>query len=110
MRKIMLAIAGAIMLVLSLSGCAPKTVDVKPLIVQEALLEKCTDDTPVPSTPARTPDGKIMVDADGKTLYDGAETLRVLTKWDGIYGECAMRHDALVDLIRKIQGQIDIKK
>lgn len=109
MRKIFLAIAGAIMIVLSL-GCAPKAVDIKPLIVQEALLEKCTDDTPVPSIPARTPDGKIMVDADGKTLYDGAETLRVLTKWDGLYGECAMKHDALIDLIRKLQGQIEIKK
>lgn len=110
MRKIIIALVWAVMILLVLTGCAPRSVDVKPLIVQEALLVKCSDDTPLPSIPARTPDGKIMLDAQGKTLYDGAETMRVLTAWDGMYGECAMNHDALIDAIRQMQGQIEIKK
>lgn len=99
----MIAIAGAFMLLLTLTGCAPK-VEVKPIIVQEVLLKKCTTDTPVPEIPARDADGKIMVDEEGKTLYDGKETMRVLIKWDDIYTDCAMTHDALVDVIRKLQA------
>lgn len=102
MRKIMLAIVAGFMLLFTLTGCAPK-VEVKPIIVQEVLLKKCTADTPVPEIPARDADGKIMLDEEGKQLYDGKETMRVLIKWDDIYSDCAMTHDALVDVIRKLQ-------
>jgi|AGFT01.1.fsa_nt_gi hypothetical protein len=104
MRKFLLAIACCVMIVLSLSGCA-KTVkgDVKPIIVQESLLKKCTKDTPLPEVPARDEKGNIMLDENGQQLYDGKETMRVLVKWDDIYTDCAVTHDSLVDTIRKLQ-------
>lgn len=110
MRKILLAIVGAIVLVFALSGCAQHVKgEVKPEIVQQNLLKKCTKDTPLPENPALDANGKVLVDSDGNALYNGKEMMRVLIAWDGIYTECATTHDALVDTINKIQSTTDIK-
>lgn len=110
MRKIFLAIVGAIMLVFMLSACAPKIKgEVKPVIVQQNLLQKCTKDTPLPENPAKDANGNIIVDAEGKKLYDGKEMMRVLIAWDDVYTTCATTHDALVDTINKIQSTTEIK-
>lgn len=104
MRKFLLAIVCVIVVVLSLTGCANRVKgEVKPIIVQESLLKKCTKDTPLPEIPARDENGKIMLDENGQQLYDGKETMRVLVKWDDIYNDCAITHDSLVDTIRKLQ-------
>ncbi|AZU98127.1 o-spannin [Salmonella phage SE_PL] len=110
MRKIFLAIITAFAIIFALTGCADKVRgDVKPIIVQESLLKKCTSDTPLPENPARDANGKIMVDEEGRVLYDGKETMRVLIKWDDIYTDCATTHDSLVDTIRKLQETKEIQ-
>lgn len=108
MRKIIIAIMISFMLVLS--GCADRVKGVvKPEIVQQALLQKCTNDTPVPENPALDENGKVVVDGDGNVLYNGKEMMRVLVEWDNIYTTCATTHDALVDTIEKIQSTKVIK-
>lgn len=110
MRKFLLAIVFAVVLVFSLTGCS-QTVhgEVKASVVQESLLMKCTKDTPLPENPLLDSTGKVLLDKDGKQLYDGKEIMRVLVAWDTIYTQCATTHDALVDLIRKMQATTEIK-
>lgn len=84
-----------------ISGCAEQIkVRPAPLIKQEILLERCDDNTPLPT--------KIIVDKNGNKGYGGAEVLNVLTRWDSIYNDCALKHDALIKTIRDLQGK-DIK-
>ncbi|AGC34740.1 hypothetical protein GNZ01_06655 [Escherichia coli] len=86
---------------LIISGCAEQVKLQSPApIKQEILLERCDDDTPLPQ--------KIMIDKNGFKGYDGAEILKVLTRWDAVYNECALKHDALIKTIRDLQGK-DIK-
>lgn len=89
---------------LLLIGCSTKVpVQTKPVISQELLLEKCSQDTPIPE--------KFVLDKDGKKVYNGQEIMRVLTEWDTIYGKCSSTHNQLVDTIKKLADtkQIDIK-
>lgn len=86
---------------LFITGCAEEIkYKPKPIVEQEILLERCDENTPLPT--------KIMVDKNGFKGYDGAEILAVLAKWDSIYNECALKHDALIKTIRDLQNQ-DIK-
>lgn len=102
MRKIigLLIILCAVLL----SACSTKVpVQNKPVITQEILLEKCTQDTPVPEN--------FVLDKDGKKVYNGKEVLQVLIAWDKIYGKCSSTHNELVDTIRKLSDtkEIEIK-
>lgn len=86
---------------LLISGCAQEIkYQPNPIVEQEILLERCDENTPLPS--------KIMVDKNGFRGYDGAEILAVLAKWDAMYNECALKHDALIKTIRDLQNQ-DVK-
>ncbi|EOR9074254.1 hypothetical protein FOI42_RS03975 [Escherichia coli] len=81
-----------------ITGCSNKVpVQASPIITQEILLERCEEDTPIPK--------KIVVDSHGNRGYAGDEILNVLTRWDSMYNECALRYDALIDTIRKLQDQ-----
>lgn len=83
---------------LFISGCSNKVpVQAKPIITQEILLERCEEDTPIPM--------KIVVDKNNNRGYSGDEILEVLTRWDEIYNDCALKHDALINTIRKLQDQ-----
>jgi len=109
MRKFFIAICVSFMLLLS--GCTQYVKgEVKPEIVQQSLLQKCTKDTPLPQNPARDANGKILVDENGNALYDGRELMRVLIQWDSVYTTCATTHDSLVDTINKIQSTKEIPK
>lgn len=80
------------------AGCAQKVeLPADRVVKQEILLERCSFDTPLPE--------QIVVDKHGNSGYSGKEVLDVLRKWDSIYNDCALKHDALIDLIRKLQGE-----
>ena len=53
--------------------------------IQENLLTKCPLETPSPA---------------GKA---GKEVLTTLLEWEKFYNECAIRHDGLVDAVRKMK-------
>lgn len=100
MRKIIVAFVLGCVLVLT--GCS-KTVpiQVKPMIVQESLLEVCTADTPLPKN--------FVLDPKGEKQYNGKEVLNLLVEWQRVYDECASSKDALVGAIRDVQSRTEIK-
>lgn len=85
-----------LLLVLSLFGCnSTAPVEMKQQVQQEVLLERCSEDTPLPT--------QKTVDKDGNVGYDGKEVFRVLREWDAIYFDCASRLDALITYLQKTQ-------
>lgn len=87
-----------ILITVLLSACGNKAlVNTKPQITQEILLERCTDDTPIPT--------KSIIDKYGNKGYSGDEILNVLIQWQHTYDECAVRHDVLIKTIRDMQKQ-----
>ena len=85
-------------MIVTLSSCAGP-VSTKPIIEQQNLLQKCTADTPIPTT--------FTLDSEGKKVYDGREIFRVLRDWQSVYNDCAATHNDLVDTINKLT---DFKK
>ncbi len=85
-------VLNAIVVVLALSACTPKIpVQTTPIIAQEALLQPCSYDTPIPTG------------TDGEALY------KAFTAYQGMYGECALRLDKLIETIRKLNNTTEIK-
>lgn len=95
MKKISVILA---LCAIMLSACS-NTVQNKPIIEQQNLLQKCTSDTPIPT--------QFVLDEQGEKVYNGKELFRVLVEWQSVYNECAVTHNTLVDTINKIT---DLKK
>lgn len=77
-------------------GCSNKVpVQIEHPIQQEILLQRCTEDTPIPL--------KKTVDTTGQAGYDGTEVFRVLRDWQSVYDDCATKMDALITVLRKVQ-------
>lgn len=90
MKKISLIVA---LCVIMLSACS-NTVENRPIIEQQNLLQKCTSDTPIPT--------QFVLDSEGKRVYNGKELFRVLMEWQSVYNECAVTHNTLVDTINDL--------
>ena len=88
--------------ILILSGCADR-VNVNPdsNLIQENLLVRCTDDTPIPES--------TKVDEKGRTVYDGVDLSSTLKEWQTEYDRCAAGKDKLIEAVRKLQLQKTIK-
>lgn len=80
---------------LALVGCNSVPVQVNQKVQQEVLLERCTEDTPLPT--------QKTVDKDGNVGYDGKEVFRVLRDWQTVYDDCSTKLDALIAYLRKSQ-------
>ena len=70
-------------------------------LVQENLLVKCSNDTPVLKSTKK--------DSTGKTVYDGTDVLLTLKEWNDFYFECAAKNDKLIDNIRELQDTKKVK-
>jgi hypothetical protein len=68
-------------LIFCLVGCTQ--VHVKPVPIQENLLQECTKDTPIPENGT------------------GGEVLKTLDEWQAIYNECRAGKHALIKAVRK---------
>ncbi len=91
-------IAGALLL----SGCAERvTVNPDSNLIQENLLVRCTDDTPIPES--------TQVDDQGRKVYNGVDLSSTLKEWQTVYNVCAASHDKLIEAVRKSQQQSTIK-
>lgn len=88
--------------VLLISGCAERvTVNPDSNLIQENLLVRCTDDTPIPES--------TKVDDKGRKVYDGVDLSSTLKEWQKIYNICASEHDKLVESVREMQKERTIK-
>lgn len=96
MKKLIIAFfAGCVIFI---SGCSDKAyVNMEPPIIESdsEFLKRCTADTPVPENPT--------IDKDGKKVYDGNSSIHTLEKWQLVYDDCAVKHDALIKLIQDLQ-------
>lgn len=96
MKKLILSIVFACTVLLC--GCAPKalvTMEAPILETDSKFLERCTADTPVPENP--------FIDKDGKKLYNGVSSMETFQKWQTVYDDCALKHDALINVILELQ-------
>lgn len=96
MKKIIIALFTAC--VILLSGCADKAyVNIDTPIIEKdsKFLERCTADTPLPENP--------YIDKDGKRLYNGKSNMDAFEKWQLVYDDCALKNDALIQLILDLQ-------
>lgn len=75
-----------------LTGCSSVPVRTTPVIEQEALLQRCPQETPIP----KGTDGKALMDA--------------LMAFQQVYTECATAHDELINTIQILKNTKEIKK
>ncbi|MDR7342115.1 hypothetical protein J2X14_000503 [Pantoea alhagi] len=80
-RSLKAALIGVALL---LTACS-NPVQVAPVIEQQALLQPCSTDTPIPT------------DTTGKAL------MQALIEYQSLYNECASRNDALIQTIKGIR-------
>lgn len=78
LKAVLIAVA------LLLSACSTP-VQIVPVLEQQALLQPCSTDTPIPT------------DTTGKAL------MQALIEYQGIYSECATRNDALIKTIKGLR-------
>lgn len=78
LKAVLIAVA------LLLTACS-NPVQVAPVIEQQALLQPCSTDTPIPT------------DTTGKAL------MQALIEYQSLYNECASRNDALIQTIKGIR-------
>lgn len=89
--KYVIRLASAILLAIVLSGCSTP-VRTTPVIEQETLLQRCPQETPIPSG------------------HDGKALLEALMAFQQQYTECATRNDELINTITILKNTTKVKK
>ncbi len=88
--------------VLLLSGCAERvTVNPDSNLIQENLLTRCTDDTPIPES--------TKTDDQGRKVYDGVDLSSTLKDWQTVYNSCSIGKDKLIEAVRAMQQERTVK-
>lgn len=90
--KLVIKVVNVLVLIIALSGCSTVPVKTSPIIEQEALLQRCPQDTPIPTG------------TDGKALMDA------LLAFQGQYTACATMHDELINTITILKNTKKVKQ
>mgnify|MGYP001032387871 CR=1 FL=1 len=89
--KLVKAIILSVLIALSV-GCSTTPIRTTPIIEQEALLQRCPQETPIPTG------------TDGKSLLDALIAFQVQ------YTQCATRHDELINTITILKNTKKVDK
>ena len=91
MKKVKMFFAAVLIsLTFMISGCST-TVQNRPIIEQQSLLQLCGTDTPIPTN--------FVINDKGEQVYTGKELYTVLRDWQTYYNQCAAMHNQLVQTI-----------